>query len=71
MYDENDDMYKVISLSSLLSNHEVIIFDLPKSAFMASNNVTSTELMIIKRTLDQLHNEELSNELVKKMILKL
>ena len=71
VYDENDDMYKVISLSSLLSNHEVIIFDLPKSAFMASNNVTSTELMIIKRTLDQLHNEELSNELVKKMILKL
>ena len=71
VYDENDDMYKVISLSSLLSNHEVIIFDLPKSAFMASNNVTSTELMIIKRTLEQLHNEELSNELVKKMILKL
>lgn len=66
---EENNIYDLISLPQLLFEEEIVNIKLPKYSVRKVNNITSIELKIIKRKLEELGNKELSNEIAKNIIM--
>lgn len=66
---KENNVYHLISVSALLKDKKIVNDMLPKSSIKRANNITSIELKLIKRKLEELGNNDLSEEIDDEFIL--
>lgn len=66
IYNEQEQAYSLIPVSPLL-NGEISTLNLPKTAVIKTNNITTEELKIIKRNLERIQSGKLAKKLLKKL----